>query len=105
MRISDWSSDVCSSDLNLEGRHAAGVGDLDLDFLVVELAVAQLVAEGTARGLAGVGADQGVEHALLGGELGLRLDRLALLGARHVNGHLEKKTGSASGRERGGREV
>src|SRR3546814_5700443 len=84
MRISDWSSDVCSSDLliglrdghaalldasthrlaedvaeiehahggaghagNLHGRqlHAAGVLHLDLDFLIVDLALAQAGAE------------------------------------------------------------
>src|SRR3546814_20335079 len=28
MRISDWSSDVCSSDLSIPYRHARGLGDV-----------------------------------------------------------------------------
>ena len=63
---------------NLEHRHPAGGLRLDLDFLVVEFAGAQLLAEGIAGGGAGIGADQGVEHAVLGGELGSRLHVLAL---------------------------
>src|SRR3546814_3073895 len=80
MRISDWSSDVCSSDLrlaedvaeiehahggaghagNLHGRqlHAAGVLHLDLDFLIVDLALAQAGAELLARVGARRGANQ-----------------------------------------------
>ena len=46
--------------------------------LVVELAGAQALAEGVAGGKIGVGADQGVDHALLGVELRLGLDLLAL---------------------------
>ncbi len=51
---------------------------LDLDFLVVEFAGAQLLAKRIARRGAGIGADQRIEHALLGGELGARLHVLAL---------------------------
>ena len=51
---------------------------LDLDFLVVEFAGAQFLAEGIAGRGAGAGADQRIEHALLGGELGARLHVLAL---------------------------
>ena len=51
---------------------------LDLDFLVVEFAGAQLLAKRIARRGAGVGADQGIEHAILGGELGAGLHVLAL---------------------------
>ena len=55
---------------DLEQRHAAaGRLHLDLDLLVVELAGAQLPAEGLLGGGAGVLADQRVEHALLGREL------------------------------------
>src|SRR3546814_8284191 len=102
MRISDWSSDVCSSDLaalldasthrlaedvaeiehahggaghagNLHGRqlHAAGVLHLDLDFLIVDLALAQAGAELLARVGARRGANQRVEHALFRVQLGL----------------------------------
>ena len=67
---------------NLEHRHAAGGLRLDLDFLVVEFAGAQLLAERIARGGAGIGADQGIEHALLGGELGPGLHVLALAFSR-----------------------
>jgi len=41
---------------------------LDLDFLVVEFAGAQFLAKRIARRGAGVGADQGIEHTILGGE-------------------------------------
>ena len=51
---------------------------LDLDFLVVELAGAQLLAEGIAGRRARIGADQRVKHAFLRGELGARLHVLAL---------------------------
>jgi hypothetical protein len=51
---------------------------LDLDFLVVEFAGAQFPAKRIPRRGAGIGADQGIEHAILGGELRARLDVLAL---------------------------
>src|SRR3546814_14480651 len=43
MRISDWSSDVCSSDLGARQDAAAAVGDGDLG--AGDLAVAALAAE------------------------------------------------------------
>src|SRR6185437_1680143 len=64
---------------NLEHRKAAAAGlRLDLDFLVVELAGAELAAKRVARRRAGIGADQRVQHALFRGELGARLHVLAL---------------------------
>ena len=52
---------------NFEHRHAAAAClHLDLDFLVVEFAGAQLLAEAFARRRAGAGADQRIDHALLG---------------------------------------
>ena len=51
---------------------------LDLDFLVVQFAAAQFLAKRIARRGAGIGADQRVEHALFGGELGAGLHILAL---------------------------
>ncbi len=63
---------------NLEHRHAAGGLRLDLDFLVVELAGAQFLAERIAGRGTGIGADQRIEHAIFGGELGAGLDILAL---------------------------
>src|SRR3546814_19080131 len=35
MRISDWSSDVCSSDLFLDSEALSGQGGRDVDFLAV----------------------------------------------------------------------
>ena len=65
---------------NVEQRHAAaGRLHFDLDFLVVELAGAQLLAEGLLGRRAGIGADQRVEHAIFGGLLRARLHVLALL--------------------------
>ena len=72
---------------NFEHRHAARGLRLDLDFLVVEFAGAQLLAEGIAGRGAGAGADQRVEHAIFGGELrpGLHVLALALAGLRDRN--------------------
>src|SRR6185437_4722053 len=69
---------------DLEHGHAAGGLRLDLDFLVVEFAGAELPAEGIAGRGAGVGADQGIKHAVLGGELraGLHVLALAFAGLR-----------------------
>src|SRR5262249_44537556 len=64
---------------DLEGRHAcAVVDDLNLDLAVVELAGAKPFAESIAGGESGIGADQSVDHALLGIELRLGLDLFAL---------------------------
>ena len=63
---------------------------LDLDFLVVELAGAQLLAERVLGGGAGAGADQRVDHARLGGKLGARLDVAALAFARHRDADLDQ---------------
>ena len=75
---------------NLEHRHAAGGLRLDLDFLVVELAGAQLAAEGVARRGAGVGAHQRIQHAVFGGKLGAGLHVLALALAHLCDGDLDQ---------------
>ena len=75
---------------NFEHRHAAGGLHLDLDLLVVEFAGAQLAAEGLLGRGAGVGADQRIEHALLGGLLRARLHVLALPFARLGDGDLDQ---------------
>jgi hypothetical protein len=62
---------------DLEHRQPAGVGDLDLDLLVVELVRPQPAAEGFARRGRGTGADERIEHALLGRLLGLHAHLLA----------------------------
>ena len=58
--------------------------------LVVELAGAQALAERVAGGKIGVGADQGVDHALLGVELRLGLDLLALGVAHEADAGFEQ---------------
>ena len=68
----------------------AGIGDLDLDLALVELARAQALAEGVAGGEIGVGADQRVDHALLGVELRLGLDLLALGVAHEADAGFEQ---------------
>ena len=75
---------------NLEQRHAPARGlHLDFDFLVVELAGAQALAEGILGRRARVLADQGADHALLGRELGAGAHVLASffprLGDRHLH--------------------
>ena len=60
---------------NFEGRHSgAGIGDLNFDLAVVELTSTQALAERVAGGEIGIGADQRVDHSLLGIELRLGLD-------------------------------
>ncbi len=71
-------------------RAAASSLRFDLDFLVVQFARAQLLAEGFARGCAGARSDQRVEHALLGGELCLGLHILAFFLARLRDADLNK---------------
>ena len=63
---------------------------LDLDLLVVELAGAQLLAEGILGRCACVRADQRVEHALLGRVLGARRHVLALPFARQRDRDLDE---------------
>ena len=77
---------------DVEGRHAGGTALLhvELDHPVGELAVAQPPAKAVARVLAGRGADQGVEHALLGVELGLGRDLLAQAFAGELERHLDQ---------------
>ena len=62
----------------------------DLDLAVVERAFAQHLAEFLARVGAGVGADQRVEHPLLGGHLGLGRDLLAQPLAGHRDRDLDQ---------------
>src|SRR3546814_12652781 len=95
MRISDWSSDVCSSDL----REAAGVE------AVLAVKAGQLAANllGEILRLDRVGAVAAVDHQRLGaGRLGLRAVDAAVL--EHAADHPvaprhRGPNGSASGRE------
>ena len=76
-RLAEHLGEIDHADLapghagNLEGGHGRHIGDLDLDLAIVELVRAQPLAEGLAGRDRGAGADQRVEHALLGVELGL----------------------------------
>src|SRR5579883_1215468 len=69
-----------------------GLRNLDLDFLVVELACSEPLAERIARGLRSAGADKGVEHPLFRGKLRAGMHRLALLFFDHRDRGLEKIT-------------
>ena len=64
-------------------RHAARIGHLDLDLLVVEFAATQLLAEDLTGGLRCIGANQRFDDAGFGIELGLGLDVLALAALDH----------------------
>src|SRR3546814_17521575 len=71
MRISDWSSDVCSSDLPVRGRLGRGPG-----------LAGQAVAAGAARDRRGIGGAAPVEQVVAR--------------ARHVADHLDRTlTGAA----------
>ena len=63
---------------------------LDIDFLVVQLVVAQLLAEAVAGRRRGGRADQRVEHALLGIQMRLGLDIGALLFAHQADADLDE---------------
>src|SRR3546814_14868006 len=105
MRISDWSSDVCSSDLLI-----AAPGAADLEGLIehrdeVERIIAlapiggEIAAEIAARHRAADGAVIGIDADRRGGAADL-----AVRGAEEEIGGavLREKNGRASGRERGG---
>src|SRR3546814_1073043 len=67
MRISDWSSDVCSSDLRLQGLAQAADVHVDRAFLDVDVAAPDVVEQLGARVDAlGVGHEE-VQQAVLGG--------------------------------------
>ena len=72
---------------DVEGRQAAaaGIGDLDLDLLVVQLARPQHLSEFGAGVDPGVFAHQSVQHPLLRRQLGLGVDLGAALFAHHVD--------------------
>ena len=77
---------------DLEGRQVGRRTLLhrDLDLALVEHALAQLAAKLLPGVGAGIGADQRVEHPLLGGELGLGLDLLFQTVAGHADSDFEK---------------
>ena len=76
---------------DLEQRHGRARGlHFDLDFLVVELAGAQLLAERLLGGLTGILADQRVDHAFLCGDLRAGGDIFALPLARQQDRHLDQ---------------
>ncbi len=77
---------------NVDGRHGepAEILHLNLDLAGRQLAVPQHLAELGARVGRRVRADQGIQHPLLGRELGLCRDFLAQPRARHCDRHLEQ---------------
>ena len=75
-------------DLEAAGRRH--IGDLDIDFLVVQFVGAQLLAEAIARRRRGGGADQRIEHPLLGIQMRLRLDLGALLFAHEADADFDE---------------
>src|SRR3546814_14398912 len=74
MRISDWSSDVCSSDLVIFGR--AGAGEADFDFFEAD-------------------ADEQVEEARL--LLGIHRVDQRLVAVAHVGGEPDRRLGGDAG--------
>src|SRR6185437_11358623 len=74
-----------------EHRHAAAARlHFDLDFLVVDLASAQPLAETFARRRAGAGSNQGIDNALLGVQFRLRLYVFAFPFAGERDGNLHQ---------------
>src|SRR3546814_20074635 len=116
MRISDWSSDVCSSDLRRcaradggAGREDAGVSDLavrldwsDLDDAQRAAALARPTRTVSRELRAGVAAI--LDQVRARGDAALRELTLRLDGA-DLGDLFVDKNGRASWRERGGKEV
>jgi hypothetical protein len=75
---------------NLEGRHAALIGYLQFDFPLIQSAFPQLLAEFGPGFSAGVIADQGVQHPLLGGQFRLGGDLFAEFFPRHQDGGFQQ---------------
>ena len=76
--------------VELADRHAARLRDLDLDLLLLELAVAQHAAEFRARVGGGALADQRGDQPFLRRQLGLRLHLLARGLAQHGDAGLDQ---------------
>ncbi len=77
---------------DLEGRQGtrAALADLKLDFLIVQLAFAQHLAELLPRIGRGALADQRVQHAVFGRQLSLGFDGLAQPRACHADRNLDQ---------------
>src|SRR3546814_8875058 len=71
MRISDWSSDVCSSDLECDGAHEVfGLSDAtELDFGEDAVAEGCVLEEGFGEGCFDEGGGDGVGPDAMGGEV------------------------------------
>src|SRR3546814_20849928 len=85
MRISDWSSDVCSSDLVEAGHEAAGVGCLELSEQPAHLLAADLV---------GI-----IEREK---PVRLRVDRAGVAGSEPIFARRKRRGGGESTRQSGG---
>src|SRR5262249_11534585 len=78
---------------NFEHRHTGAASlHFDLDFLVVQFAFAQLLAEALARRRARPGTDQGTQHALFSRLLGARAHILALSLANELHADFNEVT-------------
>src|SRR3546814_16080835 len=102
MRISDWSSDVCSSDLELLLVVEVGVAVTEVDDARVAAAVGAGAGAAELPGLDLVGAPGGDGLPRLAQELGYLGIVHARTGLGEVAGAVEQRheIGSASGRER-----
>ena len=76
---------------DVEGRQAgAAAAQFEFDFLAVELAVAQPLAEALPGFVTRILADQCIEHPLLGRDLGFRRHRFAQPLPCHADGDLDQ---------------
>src|SRR3546814_18610161 len=98
MRISDWSSDVCSSDLAAGDQHVGAGGDRPRRGLCIDAAIDLQID----------GAPAGVDLAAQGGDLVQHAGHEALDAEARIHAHAEdevdivkhRKIGRASWRER-----
>ena len=74
----------------LEAGHLRLGADLDLDFLVIKVTLAQLLAEAVTGGRAGAAANEGIEHPLFRQHMGLGLHFLAAQLAHQRDAGLHK---------------
>src|SRR3546814_15795340 len=100
MRISDWSSDVCSSDLHGFATHGIKVGKLDID-LPAMMKQKQSVVDATTKGVEFLMKKnkitwlKGTGKLLGGGKVEVTGTDAGTVSARHI-----VKIGRASWRER-----
>src|SRR3546814_12065415 len=104
MRISDWSSDVCSSDLRAARIAARDLGGVDQHGDAVDRAPVRYIAlaahrraRGDVIGGAARGREIDIARIAQGDDIGARFERAGIDGGRR---HPAFQIGRASGRER-----